>query len=163
MTRELTGYEVLEIAEKMERNAAGFYRKAVGLYDDPRISKLFSELAQWEKRHVEIFAQMKQHLSSQSYQLGQYGSERGSETGSRTPAAVFADHADPSKELTGRETKADVLRLAIRKERDTIAYYTSLREFVLGAEDVAAIREIIQEEDRHVRILTQSLEQIAYG
>jgi len=160
MTRELTGYDVLDIAEKMERNAAGFYRRAAGLYDDPKITKLFSDLAQWEKRHIEVFAQMKQRLSQQSYELGQYGSERENEAKVRTPTPVFGDRVDPSKELTGRETKADVLRMAIRKENDTIAYYTSLKEFVLAAEDVAAIKEILREEERHVRILTQSLEQI---
>jgi len=103
MARELTGYEVLDIAEKMERSAAGFYRRAAGLCDDPKITKLFSDLAQWEKRHIEVFAQMKQRLSEQSYELGQYGSERQKEPRVRTPTPVVADRVDPSKELTGRE------------------------------------------------------------
>lgn len=110
MTQELTGYEVLEIVEKMERNAAGFYRRAAT-------------------------------------------------SRPQAPTAVFGDRADPSKELTGRETKADVLRMAIQREKDAIAYYTSLKEFVPG-DDVEAIKDILSEEDRHVRILTQSLEQI---
>ncbi len=87
--------------------------------------------------------------------------ERENEPKVQAPTPVFGERADPSKELTGRETKADVLRMAIGKEKDTIAYYTSLKEFVLSAEDVAAIKKILQEEDRHVRILTQSLEQVA--
>ncbi len=78
----------------------------------------------------------------------------------RTPTAVFPDRADPEGDLTGRETKADVLRMAIQKEKDSIAYYTSLKEFVPGRRDVQAIKDIIDEEDRHVRILTQSLEQM---
>ncbi len=160
MAQELTGYEVLEIAEKMERNAAGFYRRAAGMYSDPKISKLFSELAQWEKRHIEAFAEMKARLSEQSWGLGQYGCNRAVPPRPQTSAAVFGDRTDPSKELTGRETKADVLRMAIQKEKDSIAYYTSLREFVSG-DDMEAIQDIIGEEDRHVRILTQSLEQIA--
>ncbi len=57
MTCELTAFEVLEIAEKMEREAARFYRKAAGMYHDPSLSKLFSDLAQWEKRHVRILVQ----------------------------------------------------------------------------------------------------------
>jgi rubrerythrin len=161
MTRELTGYEVLDIAEKMGRNAAGFYGRAAGMYDDPKISRLFSELAQWEKRHTQIFAEMKEHLSGQTWELGQYGAERPKAPAPQVPTTVFGDRADPSRELTGDEAKADVLRRAIQKEKDTIAYYTSLKEFVLGDDSVEAIKEIIREEDRHVRILTQSLEQIA--
>jgi rubrerythrin len=161
MNRELTGTEVLEIAEKMEQNAARFYRRAAGMYDDAKISKLFSELAQWEKRHAEVFAEMKERLSQQSWGLGQYGSERPDAARPPTPTAVFPDRADLSGELTGGETKADVLRMAIQKEEDSIAYYTSLKEFVLGDEDVQAVKDILGEEERHVRILTQSLEQIA--
>jgi rubrerythrin len=161
MNRELTGCQVLEIAEKMEQNAARFYRKAAGMYEDAKISKLFSDLAQWEKRHVEVFAEMKKRLSQQAWGLGQYGAERPGALGPQTPAAVFPDRIEPAQELTGRETKADVLRMALRKEAESVAYYTSLKEFVPDNEDVLAIKEILGEEERHVRILTQSLEQIA--
>jgi rubrerythrin len=71
--------------------------------------------------------------------------------------AVFGAHADPARTLTGRESKADVLRLALRNEEYTIAYYTSLVEFTLGAHNLEAIQEIIREEQRHVKILTQAL------
>jgi len=57
MSRELRGVEVLEIAEKMEQNFARFYRRAAGMYKDPKISKLFSDPAQWEKRHMRILTQ----------------------------------------------------------------------------------------------------------
>lgn len=159
MTRELTAYEVLEIAEAMERSAAKFYRKAAGMYQDPRISKLFSDLAQWEKRHIEVFAEMKQRLSGQSWEMGQYGQERGIASKPQPPAAVLADYASPSQELTGQETKAEVLRIALGKESDSIAYYKSVQGHVSRVEDVEAVRDIIEEEERHVRILTQSLEQ----
>lgn len=161
MDREFNGYEVLETAERMEQNAARFYRKAAGMYDDAKICKLFSELAQWEKRHIEVFAEMKERLSKQSWGLGQYGAERPDALRPKVPTPVFPDREDPAQELTGREAKADVLRMAIQKEKDSIAYYTSLKEFVLGDEDARALKEIIAEEDRHVRILAQSLEQIA--
>ena len=44
MTRELTAFEVLRIAEQMEQNAARFYRKAAGIYQE-------------EKKHVRILRQ----------------------------------------------------------------------------------------------------------
>lgn len=161
MSRELTGAEVLGVAEKMEQNAARFYRRAAGMYKDPKISKLFSDLAQWEKRHVEVFAEMKKRLSQQAWGIGHYGAERSSSSGSQTPVPVFPDGADPAKELTGRETKADLLRKAIAKEKESIACYTSLMESVPDKEDVQAVKEILDEEERHVRILTQSLEGMA--
>jgi rubrerythrin len=52
-----------------------------------------------------------------------------------------------------------VLKLALKKERYTIAYYTALTEFTLGPENLKVIQSIVQEEKRHVRILAQSLNQ----
>ena len=160
MTRELTAYEVLEMAERMERNAAKFYRKAAGMCDDPRICRLFSELARWENRHVQVFAEMKEHLSERMWELGHFESDRVDVSQAWTRPAVFGDHDVPSQEMVGGQTKADILRMALQKEKDAIAYYTSLSEFVLGEGNVEMIENIIREEDRHVRILTQSLEQI---
>jgi len=161
MSRELTGVEVLEIAEKMEQNAVRFYRRAAGIYKDPRISKLFSDLAQWEKRHGEVLAEMKKRLSQQAWGLGQYGAERSSSPRPQTPIPVFSDGTDPVKALTGRETKAELLRKAIEKEKESIEYYASLKDCVPDKEDAQAVKEILDEEQRHVRILTQSLEGIA--
>ena len=75
------------------------------------------------------------------------------------PPAVFDEHSDPAKELTGNETRAEVFNLALKKERYTIGCYTSLTELALGQENIKVIRSILQEEKKHVRILTQSLRQ----
>jgi len=159
MTRELSAFEVLKIAEQMERNAARFYRKAAGMHNDPSLSKLFSELAQWENRRVQVFAEMMNRLSERVWEQG--GSDPGRVDVSRldTPPAVFDEHSDPAKELTGNETRAEVFDLALKKERYTIGYYTSLTEFALGQENLKVIESILQEERKHVRILTQSLRQ----
>jgi hypothetical protein len=75
------------------------------------------------------------------------------------PPAIFDEHSDPAQELTGRETRADVVRLALKKERYMIGYYVSLTEFALGRENIKVIKNILQEEKEHVRILMQSLRQ----
>jgi rubrerythrin len=159
MTRELTALEVLQIAEEMERNAAKFYRKAAGMFNDPSLSKLFSELAQWEKRHVQVFAEMKERFTMPAWELGHSDSERVDVARLGVPPAVFGPESDPAKELTGHETRADVLDLALKKERYTIGYYTSLTEFALGEENLKVLKRIVEEEKKHVRVLTQSLTQ----
>jgi rubrerythrin len=159
MTRELTAFEVLKIAEQMERNAARFYRKAAGLYNDPALSKLFSELAQWEKRHVQVFADMKDQFPEQAWAQGSSDPDRVDVSRLDVPPAIFDEHSDPAQELTGRETRADVVRLALKKERYMIGYYVSLTEFALGRENIKVIKNILQEEKEHVRILMQSLRQ----
>lgn len=163
MDVELNAYEVLEIAEKIERNGATFYRRAAGLCDDPRLSKLFVELAQWETGHIDIFREMKEQCAEQDWELGHYAPDRLDPPDPRTLAglAPFGIRSDPADQLTGSEPKADILRMALRKEEDSITYYIGLKDFIPGQADRDVIAGVIEEEMKHVRILTQSLEQLA--
>jgi rubrerythrin len=156
MAQGLTGYEVLEIAENLERNAARFYRKAAEICDDPQVSRLFDELARWEMRHVQVFVELREYLSEKAWELGYFQPERVNGAAAPVPA-VFGAHADPAKILTGRESKTDVLRMALRHEEYTLAYYTSLVKLTLGERNLEAVQEIMREEQNHVKILTRAL------
>ena len=162
MDVEMSGYEVLEVAEKIERNGAKFYRRAATLFDDPDISTLFVRLGQWEARHIEVFKEMKQHLTEQQWELGDFAPDRVGVPEARALAsmAVFGIQPDPAEQLNGHETRADVLRMAIEKEKDSIVYYTGLKDCVPRPQDRTIIEDVIQEEMKHVRILMQSLEQL---
>lgn len=163
MDAELSAFDVLEIAEKIERNGAKFYRRAAGLIKDPDISTLFVNLAQWESRHIEVFHQMRERLSDQRWEQGDLAPQRIGTPDARVMAglAVFGVQPNPADELSGNETKAEVLRMAIEKEKDSIVYYTGLKDFVVDKADKDLIDEVIEEEKKHVRILMQSLEQAA--
>ena len=49
--------------------------------------------------------------------------------------------------------------MAIAKEKDSIAFYQGLETMVGDDEQRRLIEAIVDEENKHVRILTQSLEQ----
>jgi len=157
----LTGHDILEIAEKIERNGGKFYRKAAVLCDHPETSRLFVKLAQWEARHVEVFRRMKEELAERNWEVGRYSPDRrnGQDAQAMAGLAVFAIRAEPADELTGRESREAILRMAIEKEKDSIVYYTGLKDFVPRDADKEVISNIIQEEMKHVRILVQSLQQ----
>ena len=163
MDVELSALNALEIAEKIERNGATFYRRAAGLSSDPDMVLLFVQLAQWEMRHVKVFQEMKKRCLHQ----GRYDASPGHGAGDLLDArvmaglAVFGMQKDPSRDLTGCESRPDVLRMAIDKERDSIVFYSGLRAFVPQVGDQKAIEDVIAEEMKHVRILVQSLEQTA--
>ncbi len=163
MDVELNGHETLQIAEKIERNGAKFYRKAAVVCGDPEACRLFVKLAQWEARHIEVFRQMREELAEQSWELGRFTPDRlnGVDAQAMAGLAVFGIRAEPADELSGRETRDEILRMAIEKEKDSIVYYTGLKDFVPREADKDVIADIIQEEMKHVRILIQSLEQSA--
>lgn len=161
MDVELSASAVLSIAEQIERNGVKFYRRAAGQVSDAALSTLLVNLAQWEGRHAEIFRRMRERLSAERWQAGELRPQRISPRDSAVMAglAVFGVQPDPAEELGHRPTKADVLRLALGKERDSIVYYLGLRDFMADKADKDVIDQVIAEEKKHVRILMQSLEQ----
>lgn len=152
-------FEVFEIAEHIEQNGAKFYSKAAKLFDAVDIRKVFLELVTWETTHQELFKDMRKQLYEQSGKVADYRAE-GILSAPKVMAglAVFGIRPNPSDELTGKETVTDVLKRAIEKEKDSIVYYTGLKDFVESQNGRNQIDDIIKEEMRHIRILNESLE-----
>jgi len=160
MDIKFNAFEVFEIAEKIERNGARFYRKAAELFDEPRIRNTFLELADWERTHEEVFADMRKQLSEQSRELRTFEPEDDMVISAQAMAglAVFGINPDPSDELTGKEGKKEIFKKALRKEEDSIVYFVGLKDFVSDRAGKDKIDDIIKEELRHIGILNQALE-----
>jgi len=158
---ELTARQVFLIAEQIERNGAKFYRKAAGMFRDPTTARMFDQLAGWESRHEAIFAEMRLSLEEKEAAESPDQPESGLLPHSRVLAglAVFGIQADPQVELTGHEDRGTVLHWALQKERDSVIFYSGLKEFVKDAPGVRRVDEIISEEMRHIRIIAQAMEQ----
>jgi rubrerythrin len=157
MDSQFNAHEVFEIAEQVERNGVRFYRAAAKLFEDTRIRKMFNNLAVWEAKHEEVFAEMRSRLGVQ--EAGPASSEAKetlSEARVMAGLAVFGIKPEPGEKLSGKESRAEVLRMAVEREKDSIVFYTGLKDFVPTEADKAKVDEIIKEEMRHIRILGQS-------
>ena len=157
---KLNVFEVFEIAEKIERNGARFYRKAAELFDDPGTRKLLLQVADWEIKHEQVFAIMRKQLSEQRPELKAFKPEDDLVPVAQAMAglAVFGGQPDPAQELTSKHSKEDILKIAIRKEQHSIVYYVGLKSFVPDQVGKEKIDDIIEEEMRHIGILNQSLQ-----
>ena len=160
MDAKFNAFEIFEIAEKIERNGAKFYRRAAELFDDSRTRNMFLQLAEWETTHEQIFADMRNELSAQGPEFRTFELENNVVFDAQSMAglAVFGNKMDPSVELTGKESITDVLKSAIEKEKDSIIFYTGLKDFIPPTVGQDRISDIIREEMHHIRILNQSLE-----
>ena len=160
MTRTFNAIEVFEIAEQIERNGAAFYRRAAELFEDSDAAELFTKLANWEVGHEAAFAAMRKQLADEPAELSTFAPEDSPlDAKAMAGLAAFGISSDPAAELAGCKTRADALNLALQKEKDTIVYYTGLKEFVLVAVAINKIGEIITEELHHIRIISQALEE----
>lgn len=159
MSFEFNADEILEMAEHIERNGARFYRKAAELVEDSAIRKLLEDLAVWEVGHERIFATMRADLADQEREPRVFDPERETSMYLRAMADghVFDARVDPVDTLTGKESAEDILRMAVGQEKDSIVFYTGLKEMISQTTGKERIEAIIKEEMGHIGFLNREI------
>ncbi len=149
--------EVFQMAEEIEGRAEDFYLKAANIADDAEIKKFFNKLADMEKTHYEIFAQMRGQLAGEEietevfdpdneafYYLKALADSRGSE-----------GMAEAGVEFTGAETMEQIFDAAIKAEKESINFYVGIKELVKAQAGKDKIEQIIKEEISHAAELSE--------
>jgi len=72
---------------------------------------------------------------------------------------VFAHKPNSSGRLTGAESREQIFKDAIRRAKEAIIFYTGLKDFARDPASEDTIDKIIKEETRHIRLITEQLEQ----
>ena len=151
--------EILEIAVTIEVNGAQFYRKAAEGAADKAAVDLFERLAVMEDKHVQVFTEMKDYLTSKERKRLTFDPDEQTALYLKAMAdgKVFDVRTKPADLLTGEETVKDVLRIAIGLEKDSIAFYVGIKEAVSENLGKDRVDGIIVEEMSHVVLLTEML------
>jgi rubrerythrin len=159
MSFEFNADEILEMAQHIERNGARFYRKAAELLEDAAISKLLHDLAVWEDGHERVFATIRADLAAQEREPRVFDPEHETSMYLRAMADghVFDVRVNPADTLTGKESAADILRMAIGQEKDSIVFYTGLKEMISQTAGRERIEAIIKEEMGHIGFLNREI------
>ena len=144
MTVALNAFEVFEIAEQIERNGAKFYRKAAELFNEPDICNMFLELADWETKHEQILNDMGKQLSKPNKKSSFFGPEKKLlDPKLMACLTVFGAGSEPVHQLRNVENTSEVLKRAIEKEKESIAFYKGLKDFAPARDDKNKIDDII--------------------
>jgi len=151
--------EIFEIAEQIERNGAKFYRKATEASISVRSREMLLRLAAMEDEHEKTFVAMRAELTEQETAPLVFDPDDQAVQYLRAVAdgKVFDLNADPSNRLTGRESMEEVLGIAVGIEKESIVFYTGIKDAVperLGKDKVDAI---IREEMGHLTMLSNEL------
>ena len=151
MSPELTAGEVLEIAEMIEREAAAFYRGAAAATSGDERRQLL-ELAEMEDEHVQVFHGLRIRSAQESPAVPDPAARKG------MPflASVIAGNIkeDLAETFAAPRGRADLLERALGFEKDTVVFYTSVKEMLPEPADKKVVDKIILEELRHVLTLT---------
>lgn len=153
MGYEFDTAEIFEIAEQMERNGAKFYRTASENCADPAAKNILSALAAMEDEHEKTFAALRAKLTDKKQEGAIFGSQN---------EAILYLHAlvdtriffEKQIDITSMQ---EILKAAIQAEKDSIVFYLGIKASVSDDLGVKSLDEIIQEEMRHVTVLSNEL------
>jgi len=160
MAAQFNADEVFAMAERIERNGAAFYRKAAEARRNDAAGRLFLDLATMEDGHVETFAAMREELSGREREL--LAADPDGQTAAYVDefvrGRVFDLRTSPADRLTGGEETAEILRMAVGLEKDSIAFYAGIRDMVSARGGRDRIEDILREEMTHVVFLNRQMD-----
>jgi rubrerythrin len=153
----LNADEIFEIAEQIERNGAKFYRAAAKKFSIVR--QLFLDLAAMEDEHLKVFQDMRTQLTSKEQQPDVFDPEGQAQMYllAMADGHVFNLKDDPAEKLSGMQKPEDVLKFALGIERDSIAYYVGIKEYVPVKAGRDKVEDVIREEMKHIVIINEKL------
>ncbi len=154
-------FEILQIAEKIEHNGAKFYLNAAELFDDLEFRNICYKLANWKARHEKILAQRRKRFSEKTGEFGTFDPNNYVLSNPHVMAglAVFATKPGSLKGPPGRENIKEIFKDAISRAKEAIVFYNGLKGFARDPASNDTIDMIIKEENRHIRLLSEQLEQ----
>jgi len=157
MLHVFSNLEGVRIAMEMERRGESFYRRAAKVSRDPETVELLLHLAADEQNHREQFERLYQQAQGAGVSSDAYDEETNAYL-----TAIAADIVFPQGLMglrsEGFENPQAVLMHAIRSEKDSILFYTELKEHAADEDARRVFDEIARQERGHMFRLQRQLD-----
>ena len=152
--------EVFEMAENIESNGYDFYTQAADAIKNKTLKAVFLDLAGKELQHKKTFTNWRQEFCSavDAHWVDPDG-QAAAYLKATADNHVFNIEKSVSSLLASLQSAQSALRLAIGFEKDTIAFFTALKQAVSG-ENRDKVDLLIKEELDHIRILQDTIKQL---
>lgn len=153
--------EAVEVALMMEEEGIRFYTLAEEKAGDPELKTIFSFLREKEHQHIETFRRLYGDLSARESdpdaELWLLDTEVSAYFRAAVDSTVFPTKGSAETAIAGLHGVADILRLALRLEKDSILFYHELLAGAPWPEAKALVERVIAEERRHVVFIHEKL------
>ncbi|MHC4725858.1 MAG: ferritin-like domain-containing protein [Planctomycetota bacterium] len=161
METKFNVFEILEIAEKIDHNGAKFYLKTAELFDDPELKNIYYMLANWRARHERVLTQRRKRFSEKTGEFGTFDPDNYVLSNPNVMAGltVFSHKPESSGRLTGTESREQIIKDAVRRAKEAVFFYDGLKDFARDPASKNTVDKIIKEENRHIRLLSEQLDQ----
>ena len=162
MKLEFSAEEIFEMAMQIERNGAQFYRKASEgkLAQEDQVKKLLLDLSGMEVQHEKVFSSLAKELTAQERapMVFDPDNELGLYLKALADGRVVDTRTEPTEKLKGLKKLEDVFAFAIGLEKDSIVFYTGMKEVVPERMGKNRLDKIIREEIGHIAFLNREIE-----
>lgn len=146
-----SGKELLDIAIRIEKNGAAFYDSLARSTGNFKIKGAYKQLADKEREHIEVFRNM--FSSARDSQTPHtYSEEYGAYLKALIDSAVFTDDQVTRDMARKVSSDAEAIQIGLGAEKDSILFYSEMRELVRAA-DRDVVNKVIEQEKSHMREL----------
>jgi len=159
METKFNVFEILQIAEQVEHKAAKFYLTTAERFGDAEIRDVCYRLATWKAKHEKVWARMRKRFSEKTGEFGTFDPDNYVLSNPTVMASLtgFGTKQGAPDRLTGKESKKQILRDAIRRANEVIIFYSGLKDFARDPASAGVIDKMIREENRQIGLLTEEL------
>jgi rubrerythrin len=143
--------EVLDFAVYIEQNGYEFYSEASKKFSDPKIVELFKYLSQEETKHEKLFKDMAKSADTVEVEES-YKGEFSAYMKEFCASHSLANRNTIKNRLQSLKTFEDVLDMALAFEKDSVVFFSELKDIV-AFDRGKVIEKVIKEELDHMRKL----------
>ncbi|MBP7735779.1 MAG: ferritin family protein [Spirochaetes bacterium] len=150
--------EIIDIAIGIERAGYEFYSGCAGRFTDMSVHDAFDFLAREELEHERLF----QSFHGKTEAAGLYNEEYYAYLRAIGGGRIFdSQHESIAQILSGINTPMDALKHAFSAEKDSILFYSELKELFTKDKDTTLMLDrIINEERKHVSTILDVIDKL---
>ena len=155
--------EVYEISIEIEKNGKEFYLTAADKAEKPDLKKFYTDLADWEGKHIELFEKLKSELPIEAEGDTVFDPDYQKHLYLRAAADshIFRKNLNVSALVQGCKNPGEVIKIALQFEKDSVVYYNTMISLVPVNLGKDKIEQLIDEELNHMSILQEKLKALA--
>jgi rubrerythrin len=145
--------EIIDLAIRIEKNGEMAYKKAREQTFNPELASLLGRLAQDEADHQKWFIRFRAEVQADQTD------PTFEEMGKSILEGVLGDQAFSIQEadFSKMDDLKKLLKLSVEFEKDTLLFYEMLSAFIEDEKTLNQLNRIIDEENRHVLLLEETL------
>ena len=162
MSKAFTVAEIFDVAIHIERRGAVFYEKAAKQVTKPALRRTLLTMAKAEEGHMQRFADLRKTFVDVEGAGKRFEPDDAINHYLQSFAmkGVFNLKQDAAHALAEQPGMRDILQFAIERERDSIMFYTGIREAIPKKTDRKWVEVIIYEEMAHLGFLDRALKRL---